>query len=167
MLKDFFVKISSNRGLKKTRPASKGYLAANFVGIIINTDDRLPNRLSEFVSRMEQDQKLIHIIGITSRGKVDQPAINPLITKNDVSLLGEIKSEAGLSFISQPFDLVIILDRQGHPMVKLIASKCHPSHFVGFHVPNSDWLNMRVKPKSETELEDLYKYLKLISSDNE
>ena len=163
MLKELFLKLKTSRKLKH-RPAVQpcSYDTSLNIGIVANTKSIQANVFDDFVGNLMAEGKNVTVLKVdTSAGKDGVPES---ISRIDVSLFGDIKSERLETFLSQRYDFLLVIDHHMDFLLQFVVAHCKAGYKIGFRdFPNRKGLDLLIKPDKDRELDDLLKYTKMIN----
>lgn len=137
------------------------YTESTTFGILYNADEFDGNALSDLKQSLEQDSKVVSLMGFTENPNED---VN-LFCKKDISATGAIKKEHLNFFSQQTFDFLISLDTSENLNYKYILAICKATCKVGIEAEQYfDLLQLALRKESDnnTALRNLVKYLKMI-----
>ena len=162
MIKEAFLNQMSKRTVKSTSvPVS--YLHAKSVGILTTYESSELNW--KVVSNLEIEGKNTRVVSFVNNPVKGETYPAHTFTAHDISLTGTILSEEALYFSKQKYDFLLCLDTTGNKFIKYILSKTEAAHKIGlFHPSLEGILDMMIKPTSDSPIEELIKYAKMIRS---
>ena len=141
----------------------RGYLEASTIGIIINVNDN-QSHVDHLVSSIRLEGKTPVVINVDPSGIKQGKNDFPSVGKKDISFFGAFKSQHLIHFLSKNYDFLLVLDHQVDTIIKYIAANCRTACRVGFDEYPNDFLDLQIKPDKKRELEDVLKYMRMISN---
>ena len=164
MLKKSLISYISNRkGKAKSHPETCGFSKAETIGILVNGAIPEPDNLAAFINNFETADKTTHVLGVNSSKTSLLTSIKSMVSHDDFTVLGKPKTETALAFFKRQYDYLILLDQKGDTLLKHFAMTCNATYLIGFsNYPENDILTLQVKPAEGNDLEDLFRYIKMI-----
>ena len=149
----------SGRNFKSVRQkVLTNYKNAKSVGILINANDEF-HRLESLVEAFNNDGKESVVLNVNSIGL--QPGRNnfPTVNKSEITFFGNSKSQHLTHFLSQKYDLILLLDMKRDPLIKFICSQFNT---LLVSIENTSYFNpdLVIIPDKTRQLEDVLKYLR-------
>lgn len=163
MIKESFLNQLSKKPIVSTsEPVS--YLHAKSIGILTTYESTDLNW--KVVSNLDAEGKSTRVISFVNNPVKGKTYPAHTFNSKDISLMGNILSGEVLYFSKQKFDFLLCLDTTGNKFIKYILSKTLAAHKIGLYDPSLEGiLDMMIKPTTNSPIEELIKYAKMIRHD--
>ena len=143
---------------------SVSYIHARSIGILTTYESSKLNW--KVVSNLEIEGKNTRVISFINEPVKDETYPAYTFTAKDISLAGTILSEEVLYFSKQKYDFLLCLDTTGNKFIKYILSRTEATHKIGLFDPSLEGiLDMMIKPTTDSPIDELIRYAKMIRHD--
>lgn len=159
MLKKMTLMLKSRIALKynKVRRTTPDFESARSIGILIKDIHKHTTLIKKIIKELEAEGKKVHILSYEKNKKdIAQGIKYDIITKKDVSLMGNFKSFAIKKFIKTDFDYLFSLNTSSFLLFENILARCSAKCRVGiFNENKKEYFEMMIHPGKENSLGSL------------
>lgn len=159
MLKKIALKLKSRLALKynKVKRMTPAFQNARTVGVLIKDIGKHTTLLKKLISELEADGKKVHILSYEKNKKeIIQGIKYDVITKKDISLMGNFKSLPIKKFIKTDFDYLFSLNTSSFLLFENILARCRAKCRVGvFNENKKEYFEMMIHPGKDNSLKSL------------
>jgi len=163
MIKEVFLNwLSKKKTISEQNPVS--FQHAKSIGILTTYDSSELNW--KVVSNLEGEGKSTRVISFVNNPVKGETYPAHTFTSKDISMSGNILSDELLYFCKQEYDFLLCLDTSSNKYIKYVLAKTQATHKIGLYDTNFEGiLDMMIKPTTESPIEELVKYAKMIRHD--
>lgn len=160
MIKKIFLNhLSKRKADLETQPVS--FLHAQSIGLLTTYERAKLNW--RIVNQLESEGRNVHMISFVNNPVKGETYPAHTFTSKDIGLTGTILSDELLYFSRQRYDFLLCLDTTSNKFIKYILAKSQAVHKIGLYDSGLESiLDMMIKPTTDSPIEELVKYAKMI-----